>query len=95
MTDSEQVPWGKGEKYLFIRDEIESEIEYLSVIIPQFNLWYCTFCIMGQQECIYSKLNALVVGLVKARNNRFRIVICILPEVEWSSHDQVELLVNR
>ncbi len=46
MTDSGEVPWGKVEKLLLRKSEIELEIE--NCVFK--NIWgasiFCTFCIM-------------------------------------------------
>ena len=49
LTDSERVPWGKGEKYPDKGGEIEPETGCLQAVEGAFVLWRRTFCIMGQR----------------------------------------------
>jgi hypothetical protein len=70
VTDSEQVPWGKGEKNPDEGSEIESETECLQAVGAGFVLWRRTFCIMGQRVSLSSKLKPLGVGVAKASLNR-------------------------
>ncbi len=56
LTDSEPVPWGKGEKNPGEGSEIEPETVYVQAVGA---LWLRTFCIMGQRLKFSSKLNRL------------------------------------
>ena len=96
LTDSEPVPWGKGEKNLDKRSEIEPETKHLQAVGAWFffgkeDVWRRTFCIMGQRVSVSSKVKSLDVAAAKASLNRANIVRCIRPETEWSSHEQVEV----
>ena len=92
MTDSEQVPWGKGEKYPHEGSEIDLKL-YAYKQSKEVFLWRRTFCIMGQRVNLDSKLKPLGVGVAKA-SSKERLVIWIRPETEWSSHGQVESKVK-
>ena len=46
-TDSEQVPWGKGEKYSEQEGEIEPETMRLQAVGAAFMWWRRAFCIMS------------------------------------------------
>jgi len=69
-TDSEQVPWGKGEKYPDEGSEIVTETECLQAVGADFVLWRRTFFIMGQRVSLSSELKPLGVGVAKASLNR-------------------------
>ena len=59
LTDSEQVPWGKGEKNPVEGSEIDPETVCIqavgAAIVPRLR----TFCIMGQRLNFSSKANHL------------------------------------
>ena len=57
LTDSELVPWGKGEK----NPGEGSEIEPKTVCIQAVGAvrWLRTFCIMGHRVIVSSKVNRL------------------------------------
>ena len=100
LTDSEPVPWGKGEKNLDKRSEIEPETKHLQAVGAWFffrkeDVWRRTFCIMGQRVSVSSKVKSLDVAAAKASLNRANIVRWIRPETGWSSHGQVEGAVTR
>ena len=59
QIDSEQVPWGKGEKYPSEGSEIEPETVYVQAVGADLVRWLRTFCIMGQRLNFSSKLNHL------------------------------------
>ncbi len=59
LTDSEPVPWGKGEKYPCEGSEIEPETVYVQAVGAGLVLWLRTFCIMGQRLNFSSKVNHL------------------------------------
>ena len=99
ITDSEPVPWGKGEKKLDKRSEIEPETKHLQAVGARFlfrkkDVWRRTFCIMGQRVSVSSKVKPLGVAAAKASLNRAILVRCIRPETGWSSHEQVEVRVK-
>ena len=56
-TDSEPVPWGKGEKNPCEGSEIEPETVYVQAVEAFGRLR--TFCIMGQRLTFSSKVNRL------------------------------------
>ena len=69
MTDSVQVPWGKGEK----NHDKWSEKNLKLNVYKQLEYNYLqqrTFCIMGQQVNLYSKLKLISVGVAKASRKR-------------------------
>ena len=55
MTDSEQVPWGKGEKYSWQEGEIVPETVCLQTVGATFaelalrKGWLRAFCLMNQR----------------------------------------------
>lgn len=57
LTDSEPVPWGKGEKNPCEGSEIEPETVYVQAV-GAFG-WLRTFCIMGQRLIFCSEVNHL------------------------------------
>ena len=59
LTDSERVPWGKGEKNPGEGSEIESETVCVQAVEAIFGWWLRTFCIMGQRLTYSGKLNRL------------------------------------
>ena len=60
MTDSEQVPWGKGEKNPFKGSEIETEIVCIQAVEARhLFVWLRTFCIMGQRVTFSGKDNLI------------------------------------
>ena len=75
MTDSELVPWGKGEKNPDKGSErdLKSNAYKLSELLYYFGdagKWRRTFCIMGQRVNMSSKLKPIGGGAVKASLNR-------------------------
>ena len=46
-TDSEPVPWGKGEKYFEQKSEKEPETVRLQAVGASFMVWQRAFCIMS------------------------------------------------
>ena len=68
-TDSEQVPWGKGQKNPDEGSEIEPEIGCLQAVRGDFYSWWRTSCIMGQRLNVCSKLKPLGGGVAKASVN--------------------------
>ena len=59
LTDSEPVPWGKGEKNPGEGSEIEPETACIQAVGAQFTVWLRTFCIMGQRLTFSGKLNRI------------------------------------
>ena len=59
LTDSELVPWGKGEKNPCEGSEIEPETVCIQAVEADFVLRLRTFCIMGQRLTFSGKLNRL------------------------------------
>ena len=59
LTDSELVPWGKGEKNPGEGSEIDPETAYVQAVGASFMGWLRTFCIMGQRVIVSSKVNRL------------------------------------
>ena len=59
LTDSEPVPWGKGEKNPCEGSEIEPETVYVQAVGASFVGWLRTFCIMGQRLIFSGKVNQL------------------------------------
>lgn len=59
LTDSEPVPWGKGEKNPCEGSEIEPETVYVQAVGAGIVPWLRTFCIMGQRLNFSSKVNRL------------------------------------
>ena len=74
-TDSEQVPWGKGEKYSGEESEIVPETVCLQavgarcVLLRQYAVWPRAFCIMSQRVTLRSKIKPLGVVVAKASLN--------------------------
>jgi len=63
VIDSEQVPWGKGEKDPYLGSEKDSETEWLQAVGAYLGMWQRTFCIMGQRVNLTSKLKPWGGGL--------------------------------
>ncbi len=59
LTDSEPVPWGKGEKNPGEGSEKEPETVYVQAVGAPFGVWLRTFCIMGQRLIFCSKVNRI------------------------------------
>jgi hypothetical protein len=59
LTDSEPVPWGKGEKNRGERSEIDPETVYVQAVGADLVPWLRTFCIMGQRLIFSSKVNRI------------------------------------
>jgi len=59
LTDSELVPWGKGEKNRGDRSEIDPETVCVQAVGADFVRWLRTFCIMGQRLNLSGKLNRI------------------------------------
>ena len=57
LTDSELVPWGKGEKNPGEGSEIDPETAYVQAVGAFFGGWLRTFCIMGQRVIVSSEVN--------------------------------------
>ena len=68
-TDSELVPWGKGEKNPGEGSEIEPEIMCIQAVGAPFGGWRRTFCIMGQRLTFNGKLNLFRGGVGKPSLN--------------------------
>ena len=62
-TDSEPVPWGKGEKNPGEGSEIDPETVCVQAVEAQKSsdeeVWLRTFCIMGQRLNFSSKVNRI------------------------------------
>ena len=89
LTDSEPVPWGKGEKNPGEGSEIEPETVCVQAVEAGAILWLRTFCIMGQRVTCIGELNR--IG--EAKGNRVLIgrwVDVSRPETGRSIHDQDE-----
>ena len=56
-TDSELVPWGKGEKNPGEGSEIEPKTVCIQAVGAHFCGWLRTFCIMGQRLTFSGKVN--------------------------------------
>ncbi len=59
LTDSEPVPWGKGEKNPGEGSEKEPETVYVQAVGARLGVWLRTFCIMGQRLIFCSKVNRI------------------------------------
>ncbi len=77
MIDSVLVPWGKGEKNLEKRSEIDLKPDAykqseqgMEAKVTILELWRRTFCIMSQRVSVSSKLKPLGVGAGKPSLNR-------------------------
>ena len=60
LTDSEPVPWGKGEKNPVKGSEIEPEtvcIQAVGALMIYHVMWLRTFCIMGQRVAYSGEAN--------------------------------------
>ncbi len=62
ITDSEQVPWGKGEKDRGERSEIEPEtygLQSFGALLHYFGkqVWQTAFCIMSLRVVVSGKVN--------------------------------------
>ena len=55
-TDSEPVPWGKGEKNLEQRSEIDPETMCLQAVGAEFVPWRRAFCIMNLRVTLVGKV---------------------------------------
>ena len=69
-TDSEPVPWGKGEKYPCEGSEIVPETVCLQAVGAVFELRPRAFCIMSQRVTLRSKVKPEGVAVAKASLNR-------------------------
>ena len=58
-TDSEPVPWGKGEKHLKSRSEIDPETMCLQAVGASFLVWRRAFCIMNLRVIFTGKVKCL------------------------------------
>ena len=59
LTDSEPVPWGKGEKNPCEGSEIDPETVYVQAVGAVLGRWLRTFCIMGQRLTFSGKVKHL------------------------------------
>ena len=59
LTDSEPVPWGKGEKNPCEGSEIDPETVCVQAVGADFVRWLRTFCIMGQRLTVRGELNRI------------------------------------
>ena len=59
MTDSELVPWGKGEKNPCEGSEIDPETVYVQAVGADLVRWLRTFCIMGQRLNVSGKVKRI------------------------------------
>ena len=59
LTDSEPVPWGKGEKNPCEGSEIEPETGCIQAVGAPLGVLLRTFCIMGQRVIFTGKVNRL------------------------------------
>ena len=83
VTDSEQVPWGKGEKHPDEGSETVPETERLQAVEASPIYWAerrRTFCIMGQRLSLTSKLKPLGVGAGKPSLNRANKLVGLDPK---------------
>ena len=96
QIDSEQVPWGKGEKYSEQEGEIEPETVRLQAVGANLLV---TACLLHNEPTSYSSLARLILTTVvveaKASLNRATLVRGGRRETWWSTHGQVEVAVTR
>ena len=97
MIDSEQVPWGKGEKQPGEGDEIVSETICLqtsrSPRVSQENTWMTAFLLKNEPTSLFYVVCLFNPDREKAKWKRGligRITAWIRPETGWANHDQGE-----
>ena len=89
-TDSEQVPWGKGEKYPEQGSEIEPETIRLQAVGAFFKV---TACLLHNEPTSYSSLARLRIYDSWPQRKQVRIRRIVRGgrrETKWSTHGQVE-----
>ena len=75
-TDSEQVPWGKGEKDPCEGSEIEPETMCLQGVGAGFVLWLRAFCLMSLRVSMCGKLKIFWIGGVGKPSPNRAIMSC-------------------
>ena len=93
VTDSEAVPWGKGEKNPArgVKKNLKPCVYKQRKSVKARPR---TFCRTGQRVTLYSEVNVLSTGAVEKSSLNRAQVIWRRPETGWPIHEQVEVTVK-